>query len=222
MYLELSYHLNTSTPIAPGVPPIEFQHHYSMDRGDVSNLFVLKFSNHTGTHIDAPLHFVRDGIPISQFGLRDFVFDSPLCVDLPVGDGEIFRPSHFELHAAAIANCDLLLLRTGYARVRRTDASRYRLFAPGMSVEGAQYITQTFPQLRALGLDTISLACMQHLEEGLEAHRVLLGGNGRRFLIIEDMNLDHDLSQLKQVLAFPLFIDGVDSAPCTVVGITPP
>ena len=89
-----------------------------------------------------------------------------------------------------------------------------------MSVEGAHYVAGKFPKLRALGLDTVSLACMQHLEEGLEAHRVLLGGKGRRFLIIEDMDLDHDLSQLKRVFALPLFIDGVDSAPCTVMAIT--
>jgi kynurenine formamidase len=130
------------------------------------------------------------------------------------------RPAHFEQHFAAISECDLLLLRTGYTRMRRADPARYSTFAPGMSVEGAQYIAQNFPKLRALGLDTVSLACMQHLEEGLEAHRVLLGGEGRRFLIIEDMNLDYDPSALQRVFALPLFIDGVDSAPCTVMGIT--
>jgi kynurenine formamidase len=69
-------------------------------------------------------------------------------------------------------------------------------------------------------MDTISLACMQHLEEGLEAHRILLRGDGRRFLIIEDMNLDFDLSHLRRVFALPLFIEGVDSSPCTVMGVT--
>ena len=220
LYLELSHHLSIDTPIPPGVPPIRFRHHFSMERGDVSNLFVLAFSNHTGTHIDAPWHFVRDGLPISKFGLEEFVFERPLCVDISIGDGEILRPADFEPHFAAIKHCDLLLLRTGYARVRREDPERYRTFAPGMSVEGAEYVVDKFPKLRALGLDTVSLACMQRLEEGLEAHRVLLRGEGRRFLIIEDMNLDHDLSQLKQVFALPLFIDGVDSAPCTVIGIS--
>jgi kynurenine formamidase len=191
-----------------------------MERGDVSNLYVLQFSNHTGTHIDAPRHFVRNGLSISDFGLSEFVFGRPLCLDVSVGDGEILQPSSFAPHFAAISDCDLLLLRTGYARVRRVDPARYSTFAPGMSVEGAQYIAQNFPNLRALGLDTVSLACMQHLEEGLEAHRVLLNGEGKRFLIIEDMNLDRDLSRLKQVFALPLFIDGVDSAPCTVMGLT--
>ena len=79
---------------------------------------------------------------------------------------------------------------------------------------------ENFPHLPAIGLDTVSLACMQHLEDGLEAHRILLRGEGRRFLIIEDMNLDFDLSRLQQVIALPLFIEGIDSAPCTVMGVT--
>jgi arylformamidase len=220
LYLELSHHLTADTPLAPGVPPIQIRHHSSIERGDLSNLFVLHFSNHTGTHIDAPLHFLRNGLPISQFGLEEFVFEQPFCVDIPLGDGEMFRARDLEPYFAQISDCDLLLLRTGYTRVRRTDPARYRIFAPGMSVEGARYLLEQFPKLRALGLDTISLASMQHLEEGLEAHRVLLGGKDRRFLIIEDMNLDRDLSDLKRVLALPLFIDGVDSAPCTVMGIT--
>jgi kynurenine formamidase len=194
-------------------------HHASIERGDVSNLFVLQLSNHTGTHIDAPWHFVRNGLSISQFRLEEFVFEHPLCIDFSLGDGEMFQASDLEPYFDRISDCDLLLLRTGYSHVRRTDPDRYRHFSPGMSIEGARYLEQ-FPGLRALGLDTISLASMQHLEEGLEAHRVLLGGQNRRFLIIEDMNLDRDLSQLERVLALPLFIDGVDSAPCTIMGIT--
>jgi arylformamidase len=220
LYLELSHHLSVDTPVAPGVPPIKCWHHFSMERGDVSNLFMLQFSNHTGTHIDAPWHFVRNGLPIGKFSLEEFVFDRPVCVDIAVGDGEVLRRAHFEPHSREISECDLLLIRTGYTRVRRIDPDRYRTFAPGMSAEGAHYIADKFANLRAIGLDTISLACMQHLEDGLDAHRVLLRGDGRRFLIIEDMDLDHDLSELKRVFALPLFIDGVDSAPCTVMGIT--
>ena len=86
----------------------------------------------------------------------------------------------------------------------------------------ATYVVEQFPALRAIGLDTVSLACMQHLEDGLEAHRILLRGEGRRFLIIEDMNLDRDLSRLQQVMAVPLFIEGADSSPCTVMGLIAP
>jgi len=219
-YLELSHRLSVDSPLPPGVPPVQILHHYSMDRGDVSNLFVLKLSNHCGTHIDAPWHFVASGVRICDFRLEEFIFESPLCIDVSMADGQLLEPHHFQPQAKEIAVADLLLVRTGYTPVRRQSPERYALQAPGMSTRGASYLAENFPRLRALGMDTISLACMQHLDEGLEAHRILLGGHGRRFLIIEDMNLDLDLSHLRRVIALPLFIEGVDSSPCTVMGVT--
>ena len=56
--------------------------------------------------------------------------------------------------------------------------------------------------------------------EGIRCHQALLGfgrEDGRRILIIEDLNLPLDLPPPKRVIALPLFITGVDSAPCTVV-----
>jgi arylformamidase len=219
-YFELSHRLNSRTPLPPGVPAYEFRHHSSMKRGDVSNLFVLHFSNHTGTHIDAPWHFVDSGIPISAFRLDEFVFERPAYIDIPLGDGILIEVGHLAPLADLISQCDLLLLRTGFSRVRKSDPQRYALQSPGVSTGAANFLAKTFPNLRALGLDTVSLACMQHLEDGLEAHRILLRGEGRRFLIIEDMNLDYELSRLERVIALPLLIEGIDSAPCTVLGVT--
>ena len=219
-YLELSHRLNSRTPLPPGVPPYEFDHHASMKRGDASNLFMLHFSNHTGTHIDAPWHFVDSGIPISDFRLEEFVFERPACIDLSFQDGQLIEVAHLKPHVELIRQADLLLIRTGYAKVRKVDPQRYTWQSPGLSSRAAEYLVENFPHLPAIGLDTVSLACMQHLEDGLEAHRILLRGEGRRFLIIEDMNLDFDLSRLQQVIALPLFIEGIDSAPCTVMGVT--
>jgi arylformamidase len=218
-YLELSHRLSANTPLPLGVPPLEFHHHYNMERGDVSNLFVLHFSNHTGTHIDAPWHFVASGLRINDFRLEEFIFERPACIDLSLDDGGLVEVGHLAPHTSLIHQSDLLLLRTGYSRVRRKDSQRYAMQSPGVSSAAADHLVQNFPELRAIGLDTVSLACMQHLEDGLEAHRILLRGEGRRFLIIEDMNLDWDISHLQRVIALPLFIEGIDSSPCTVMGV---
>ncbi len=220
MYVELSHRLSVEAPLPPGVPAMQVQPYYSTDRGDASNLFLLQLSNHSGTHIDAPWHFVATGLRICDFSLEEFVFDRPLCIDVAIGDGQLLERAHFESQAERISKADLLLVRTGYTRWRRKSPERYALQSPGMSVQGAGYLAGHFSRLRAIGLDTISLASMQHLEEGLEAHRVLFRGEGRRFLIIEDMNLEFDLSQLRRVIALPLFIEGVDSSFCTIMGIT--
>jgi len=77
----------------------------------------------------------------------------------------------------------------------------------------------SFPDLRAVGMDVPSFSCIRHLDETMRAHNVVLGGEGRRFLIVEDMDLDQDLSGLAEVWLAPLLVDGTDSGPCTVFGV---
>ena len=91
------------------------------------------------------------------------------------------------------------------------------MLSPGFSAAGARFLRDNFPGLRGLGLDTLSLACMAQLEEGLEAHRVLLGGPGRRFLILEDVDLAPELSHLRQVMVVPWQVRDWDSGPCTIL-----
>jgi kynurenine formamidase len=218
-YLELSHRIDFRTPLASGVPPFKFEHHCSITRGDDANMFMLHFSNHTGTHMDAPWHVVASGLRIGELPLEDFVFERPACLDVSLHEGEMLEPVHLEPHGELLGQCDLLLLRTGFSVMRKEDPQRYAMQSPGVSIAAAAHLAANFPKLRAIGLDTISIACMQHLDQGLEAHRTLLSGEGRRFLIIEDMNLQYDLSRLNRVIALPLFIEGIDSAPCTVIGV---
>jgi hypothetical protein len=68
-------------------------------------------------------------------------------------------------------------------------------------------------------MDVPSLACIARLDETMAAHNELLGGEGCRFLVIEDMNLDHDLRALREVRMNPWLVNAMDSGPCSVVGI---
>ena len=52
----------------------------------------------------------------------------------------------------------------------------------------------------------------------MAVHHELLGGQSRRFLIIEDMNLEHDLTGLREVRVSPWLVREMDSGPCSVVG----
>ncbi len=70
--------------------------------------------------------------------------------------------------------------------------------------------------MRALAIDSISMAAAERLNEGIEAHRILLGDRHRPILLVEDINLEYDLAGLKRIIVLPLFIRGIDSSPCTV------
>ena len=67
-------------------------------------------------------------------------------------------------------------------------------------------------------MDVPSVACIAALEQTMAAHHELLAGPGRRFLIIEDMHLEHDLTSLRQVRLCPWRVRGMDSGPCSVIG----
>ena len=126
---------------------------------------------------------------------------------------------HLQDYKDIIALSDLLLIKTGFWEYRKSDPKRYSCRNPGFSEKAALYIRDCFRNISAIGLDSISFAAMEKLDEGLNAHKILLGGKGKKFLIYEDLDLKYDLSKLKQVIALPWFIEGVDSAPCTILGI---
>jgi arylformamidase len=60
-WLDISASINPSMPTFEGDPPVEFELVKSLARGDVCNLTRINMGAHTGTHIDAPIHFVPGG-----------------------------------------------------------------------------------------------------------------------------------------------------------------
>ncbi len=75
--------------------------------------------------------------------------------------------------------------------------------------------------IKAIGIDTISITAFQRKEEGRSAHKILLkkSNSGRPMLIIEDLNLSMEYANFSRIFAIPIFIKGIDSAPCTVIGV---
>jgi len=90
----------------------------------------------------------------------------------------------------------------------------YMRRGPCLSAEAAGYLRK-FSNLRALGIDTISISSPLLREVGREAHRLLL--KGRSFLIVEDMDLLGKPVDYKRVVIAPLLVEEVDSAPCTIL-----
>ncbi len=217
--LRLSYTMRADDPLPPAIPPLGVAPMMSLADGDDANVYILTLANHAGTHVDAPRHVEAAGLPITLFAPHEFHFTRPAVVDLPLPDGAIVGPDDLAPHAAAIAGADILLLRFGYGPVRSGEPARYRDGCPGFGVEGAAYLRAHVPDLRAVGMDVPSFSCIRHLDETMRAHNVVLGGEGRRFLIVEDMDLDQDLGGLAEVWLAPLLVDGTDSAPCTVFGV---
>jgi kynurenine formamidase len=217
-YIWMSFPLAIADPRPPAIPAPELTTLYTIDK-DGASVHVLKLASHTGTHVDAPGHVVMDGLPIGAFAPEELVFTRPVVVDLPAADDVVIEPEHLRPHEGLLQSGDLALLRFGLAAVRATDPERFSRHSPGLGVSAALWLRRRCPQLRALGMDVPSLSCIARLEETMAAHNELLGGAGRRFLVVEDMDLGKDLAGLREVRISPWRVEGMDSAPCSVVGV---
>ena len=217
MYIRLSYDLTIDTVLPMEGFALKLRKTSSIEEGEISNMFYFEVNNHAGSHIDAPNHFLQNGKRIADFDISSFVFQKPLVIDVPKQDSELITPTDLKPFYSRISDCDLLLLRTGFWRYRDSQALRYARKNPGLSREAAAFIREKCKEMRALAIDSISMAAAEKSSEGIEAHRILLGDGNRPILLVEDINLKYDLAQLKRVIVLPLFIRGIDSSPCTVV-----
>lgn len=215
-YAWLSYPLDLDGPRPPAIPAPELTDLYTVAE-DGANVQILRLANHTGTHLDTPRHVIDGGAKITEFTPEELIFTRPLVVDLSLDDAETVMPEHLQPHAVALGLADLAMFRFGRGQVRRTDPQRFGNQSPGFGVESARWLSRTCPQLRAMGLDVPSVATIAHLDETMQAHNELLAGPGSRFLIIEEMNLDQDLTGLREVRVSPWLVEGMDSGPCSIV-----
>jgi kynurenine formamidase len=213
-YVRVSYDLEPLMPVFAGNPPNRMEKKDSFENGAAWNSFLLTLFNHNGTHIDAPNHFDPRGRTICDYALEDFVFVRPCLVDVPKEAGAPITAD--DLAAAGDRDCDVLLIRTGFSRMRKDDA--YVGDNPWLEPGAAACIRERFTNLKALGVDTVSIASCRHPEEGGDAHRILLRkGNypGMPPVIIEDLNLGLLPAKITRFYAVPLFACDVDSMPCT-------
>ncbi|MFN2196477.1 MAG: cyclase family protein, partial [Anaerolineales bacterium] len=70
---DISLTISTELPTWPGDPSIEIEQIQKIDKGDSANVSTISMSVHTGTHVDAPLHFLRDGMPVDQLILKTLI-----------------------------------------------------------------------------------------------------------------------------------------------------
>lgn len=218
-YKLLSYPLSVDTYGYGGEKPLRVIKDKAISKGDSCNTFVLIFPNHLGTHIDCPNHFFTSGKKVSQYKIGGFIFYNPVILDCPKQENELITLDDIRDNLKKLKEKDILLLRTGFYRYR--PSMKYARNNPGINPEAAIFIRKNLTNIKCVGVDSISVSPYGNRKIGRETHRIFLQKHlfgGQPVCIIEDMDLSGNLIGLKKVFVVPLFIEGVDSAPCTVFG----
>jgi arylformamidase len=225
MFRLLSYPLSSSSPVWPSNPlAVKTEAHSSIIKGDVANTTILHLYSHSGTHLDSPKHFNEQGASAYQLPIENFIFFAPVMLDVPKSENGAIRQADLQPYAESLANADLALLRTDWSSQRATDPERYAGQGPFLHPDGARFLMNSFPRLKAVAIDAVSIGAPGFPDETVETHRILTGvgrTDGRFLLIFEDLRIDPDLSRARRIYAWPLFIEESDGSPCTIVAEFP-
>lgn len=219
MRKRISYDIRFDMPSWPGDPTFSVQRCASLRAGDVANTYILHLFNHYGTHIDAPNHALADGVKITEIPFERFFYERPLLLDIPKGDREKVTTGDLVPFCEQIAQCDLLMVRTGYATIRESEPARFKTIGPAIGSDAAKYLSEHFAgTLKAVAVDFLSLASPSDAPDGHLAHDYLLGKYAEDYIcILEDVNMrDLPADKICSAAAIPLFPEQVDSSPVTM------
>ena len=218
-YRLLSYDLTADTFAYGGQQPFKIKKSKSISNKDSCNTFILDLPNHMGTHIDCPNHFYNSGKMLQDYNIKDFIFLRPVVLECPKSASELVSEDDVKRNYGRLKRADALLLKTGFCRYR--GSYKYSIKNPGIAPEAAEFIRRHLGNIKCVGIDTISVSPYQNRRLGRETHRIFFKDNfeNEPVRLIEDMDLSGRLYNLKEVYVFPLFVKGIDSSPCAVVGI---
>ncbi|MGB9499235.1 MAG: cyclase family protein [Dissulfuribacterales bacterium] len=212
----LSYPITQPMPVYGGLAKPELSPVKAIKKRDSCNAWRICFENHWGTHIDGPNHFYTNGRQITAYPADFWMFEHPQVIHVRLEPGELLRWETISIHIHA--ETDLLLLKSGWSQKRNPDV--YWKNNPGIHEDAGIGLRSMNYSVRAVGIDWISVSSIAHREEGRKAHRTFLDPNGKTepVLLIEDMNMAVDLTKLTKIFVAPLLVEGIDSAPCTIIG----
>src|SRR3954464_6000873 len=196
----------STTPVYEGDAPMKFDFLKDMRRGDGFTLSAYSMGAHSGTHVDAPMHFVRDGAAIARLPLDPFIGPARV-IDIPDAVQAIDAA---ELNRHDWRGADGALFRTrSSARGWMSSSTFHRDFAY-VAPDAAQLLADAGVKL--VGIDYISAE--QFGAPAPLAHRTLLG---RGIPIVEGLLLTNIPAGDYDLIVLPIKVAGHEGAPARAV-----
>jgi len=208
MIYDLSIPLSAAIPTYTGDPEIEIQTWRSLSNGDGVNVSVLRFGAHTGTHVDAPAHFI-EGAP----GVES------LPLDVLIGDAEVIEvPSEFNsidlsfVRERCSNGSTRVLFKTRNSALWKTSGARFEQNYAYLELEAAKHLVDH--GVRLVGIDYLSIE--KFAQEGHPTHLALLS---QAVIIVEGLNLSDVPAGKYELICLPLRISSGlgDGAPARAV-----
>ncbi|MEO8563811.1 MAG: cyclase family protein [bacterium] len=203
---DVSIPLRTGGLVYPNNPPISITPVSSIAAGATANVSRLDMGSHTGTHVDAPLHFLEGGAGVDELRLDVLIGPARLIAF----EDDVLAVGEAELRRHDLTGVTRLLIRTRNSAWLASGSSEFHPDFTHVAPDGAAYLVSIGVQL--VGVDYLSVE--QFHSPHHETHRTLLE-NG--VVIVEGMMLSEPAPGDYELYCLPLLLAGLDGAPARAV-----
>jgi kynurenine formamidase len=222
--VDLSQPLEEGMPVAAGLSRFFKSLWCALHYGDVATAHQLVLNEHTGTHVDAPAHFLPPGHPhhlwVDEVPIDRWMGRACLvrCEEVePRSALSADRVLAWESQHGPIERGDIAVFEFGWWRkwAVRPDDVAFTTDWPGLGLDCVQLLVER--GVKAVGVDTLSPDVFGDLPHPV--HKALLGEG---VVIVENLaNLDRVPPRF-HLMALPLKVKGGSGAPCRATALVPP
>jgi arylformamidase len=202
---DITLTISPDLPSWPGDPRIELERVRKIEEGSNANVSRVDMGVHTGTHVDAPFHFLQDGITVDQIDLslltgRAYVLHLP---DVDVITAPVLENAQIPPRTRRV------LFKTRNSESWAKGDQEFNTDFVGLSEDGAEYLVKRGVKL--VGMDYLSVA---PYKKSRPTHESLLKAG---VVIVEGLDLS-EVSQGRYTLyCLPLKIANSDGAPARAI-----
>ncbi len=164
---------------------------------------ILTCGSHSGTHIDAPAHFIKDAETIDQAPLDRFVGPCKV-VDLTHVQGAIHAHDLYDLD---IEEGDFLLIKTSNSTLSAT--APFNKDFVYLNASAAQYLVEL--DIGLIGFDYLGI---ERQQPDHQTHRLLMDAD---IMIVEGLRLGHVAAKSYFFVCLPLAVVGLEAAPARAI-----
>ena len=209
--IDLTLTVSEKIPTFPGSPKPHFIEWETIPKNGY-NLELLFLSTHTGTHIDAPFHFVKNGKKIHEIKPERLVNEAVLIRIGKNSNRSISKTDiqNFEQKNGKIENGSTVIFYTGWQK--NLNKEFYFTENPGLSVSAAKYLVSK--KINMVGIDSPSIDL--GTDSKFSVHHVLAKNN---ILIVENLaNLNKIKSNNFHLITSPLKLKNATGSPIRAFG----
>ncbi len=208
--IDLTLTISDKIPTFSGSPQPNFIPWENI-KEDGYNLEVLFLSSHTGTHMDAPHHFLEKGAKIHEISLKKLVSEAALIQCRKNGGQSITKTDiqKFEKNHGKIENFSSVIFYTGWQK--NLQKKYYFTKNPGLSVSAAKYLTSK--KISLVGIDSPSIDLGK--DPKFSVHKIFAK---KGVLIVENLaNLDKIKSSKFHLVVLPLKLKNATGSPVRAI-----